>query len=713
MKKYLRLMLAAAVVLVLACSAGAEYYDEGHSGTAGDPYVIDTNADLVMLRDRVNAGTESGDMYYKLTQNLTISQYTDWETIGTDNHPFTGHFDGNNLAIQVNITDRPYWGERNGLFGTVSTTEGYAIKNLTVSGTVKGKNVGGIVWKLNSSSIENCSFTGNAETNGNYEVDIGGIVTYLAGGLVKNCTVSGNVSRPSTNTYYVLHLGGIAAYMTGGSIENCTVSGNVQAGGGGDRGGDRSCVGGIVGYAQVAGFEAIKDCTFSGNVGSRRYAGGIAGYVSGGNLQNNSITGNANGQASITGGYASGGIAGRIGDSTVLESCDVSSIVIVSGDTTAEGIGGIVGIMNASTVRNNQSYASIEGDIPNMGGVVGKLDAASYTISNNRYSSAEHGIGNNAQGVPSEEGCIKVGASIAITTASPLTQAYVNNSYSVTLASDAASSVVWSLTNSTTLPAGLTLDRTTGTISGTPTKADTYTFTVKASPASGAPATKEFTLVVSETAPDPTTITITTASLPSGTVGSSYSATLEASLSNATWSISSGSLPNGLRLSSSGVISGTPTSSGSATFTVRAESGNASATKSLSITINPAGTTTITITTTSLPSGTVNSSYNATLASTPSGASWSISSGSLPSGLSLSSSGVISGTPTRAGTSRFTVMAVYGSASAAQELSITISSSSNGNDDPGESSGGGGCDSGFAGLGLMILAGFALKKSHR
>ncbi len=56
MKKFLRIIVLMAVVLGLACSVGAEYYDEGHSGTVGDPYVIDTNADLVMLRDRVNAG---------------------------------------------------------------------------------------------------------------------------------------------------------------------------------------------------------------------------------------------------------------------------------------------------------------------------------------------------------------------------------------------------------------------------------------------------------------------------------------------------------------------------------------------------------------------------------------------------------------------------------------------------------------------------------
>ena len=52
MKSFLRLMVMLAVVLGFACGAWAEYYNEGHAGTAADPYVIDTNADLVMLRDR-------------------------------------------------------------------------------------------------------------------------------------------------------------------------------------------------------------------------------------------------------------------------------------------------------------------------------------------------------------------------------------------------------------------------------------------------------------------------------------------------------------------------------------------------------------------------------------------------------------------------------------------------------------------------------------
>ena len=608
MRRFLCFSMVMLIVLAVCSCAFAEYYNEGHMGTETDPYVIDTNADLVMLRDRVNAGSESEDKYYRLTQNLTLSQYTDWEPIGTEKNPFTGHFDGNNLAIQININKS--WKEA-GLFGIVSTAENtYAVKNLGVSGSVRGKNAGGIIVLLNSGNVESCSFNGTVQDGSASDgATMGSIVSYMAGGAVKNCSSSGNVV--SSYTYNDSKAaGGIAAYMTGGSIENCTSSTNIEI----LSRHDSSLVGGIVGYAQIADFEAIKDCTFSGNVSCKRYAGGIGGYVSGGNLQNNRVTGNTNGQVVIFGAYASGGIAGRIGDSTTLENCEVSSIVIVSGDSKSEAIGGVVGIMNASTVRDNQSYATIRGNITNMGGVVGKLDAASYTISNNRYSNAEHGIGNNAQGVPSEEGCIKIGTSISITTSSPLPNATAESSYSVTLRTDSASAVTWALANGTSLPEGLTLNSSAGTISGTPKTAGTYRFVIQAIPAAGASATKEFTLTVnaksstptptpnpssditptptptpnpsSDVAPAPeqTTITITTTELPYGIEDEYYSYRLEANVSGLTWSVSSGYLPYGLELdSSTGTIYGIPTYYGTYSFTVTAGNSSARASKSFTL----------------------------------------------------------------------------------------------------------------------------------
>ena len=224
MKKFLRLVLLLGVVLGLASGAGAEYYDEGHSGTASDPYVIDTNADLVMLRDRVNAGTESGDMYYKLTQNLNISQYTDWTPIGTNNHPFTGHFDGNNFSIHLNI---PYKdSKQSALFGTVSTIEGYAIRNLAVSGEIGGKYVAGIALKLNSGAIENCSFTGSIQCRGLYSNSpyAGGIAGNMSGGSVTNSSFIGTIRLEKGDSSQVYYAGGITAVMTGGNIENCSVT---------------------------------------------------------------------------------------------------------------------------------------------------------------------------------------------------------------------------------------------------------------------------------------------------------------------------------------------------------------------------------------------------------------------------------------------------------------------------------------------------------
>ncbi|MFA6169166.1 MAG: Calx-beta domain-containing protein [Candidatus Margulisiibacteriota bacterium] len=87
--------------------------------------------------------------------------------------------------------------------------------------------------------------------------------------------------------------------------------------------------------------------------------------------------------------------------------------------------------------------------------------------------------------------------------------------------------------------------------------------------------------------------TITTNSLPNGTVATAYNQTLQAMGGTApyTWAITVGSLPAGLSLNTStGVISGTPTTAQTANFTVQVTDAAAkTATKALSITIDPAG----------------------------------------------------------------------------------------------------------------------------
>jgi Putative Ig domain len=89
---------------------------------------------------------------------------------------------------------------------------------------------------------------------------------------------------------------------------------------------------------------------------------------------------------------------------------------------------------------------------------------------------------------------------------------------------------------------------------------------------------------------------------------------------------------------------------------------------------------TLTVTTSSLPGGTTGTAYSQTVAATGgtgTGYTWSLNSGSLPAGLSLSSGGVISGTPQTAGTSSFVVKVTDAGSNTALSGSLSITVTSN------------------------------------
>jgi large repetitive protein len=152
--------------------------------------------------------------------------------------------------------------------------------------------------------------------------------------------------------------------------------------------------------------------------------------------------------------------------------------------------------------------------------------------------------------------------------------------------------------------------------------------------------------------------------LPGSTVGDSYSQQFSAEQSPGpyTWSVTAGTLPAGLTLSSAGLLSGATTAEGNYSFTIKAwdTADDYGASVATSIAVAPAS---LTVSPSSLPGATSGDLY-ATSLSLSGGvgtATFDLAAGSvLPAGLVLSSTGVLSGTPTSSGSSSFSIVATDG-----------------------------------------------------
>lgn len=147
--------------------------------------------------------------------------------------------------------------------------------------------------------------------------------------------------------------------------------------------------------------------------------------------------------------------------------------------------------------------------------------------------------------------------------------------------------------------------------------------------------------------------------LPDARVGDGYTFAFTAQGSPLiTWSVSAGTLPAGLTLSPAGVLSGIPTTAGTATFTIRASNDETKPadTRVVTLNVSPAIAPPVITTSGVIANGTAGVSYAYTLSATGTAPfTWSVAGGSLPANLSLSPGGVITGVPTTPGTYHFTI----------------------------------------------------------
>jgi uncharacterized protein YhjY with autotransporter beta-barrel domain len=206
------------------------------------------------------------------------------------------------------------------------------------------------------------------------------------------------------------------------------------------------------------------------------------------------------------------------------------------------------------------------------------------------------------------------------------------------------------------LPNGLSLNGASGAITGTPTAAGSFNFTIRATDVNANTGSQAYNVNIA-----PVPLTVNPSALPNGTQGVAYSQTVTTAggVAPYTYAVMSGALPTGLSLNGgSGAITGTPTAAGNFNFTIQStDSTPNTGTRSYSVTI---GTNSLTVSPSGLPNGSQGVAYSQTVsASGGTGPyTFAVTSGALPSGLTLNAgSGAISGTPTGSGVSNFTIQA--------------------------------------------------------
>ncbi len=240
----------------------------GGNGTSANPYIITHVNQLDKVRDYKRR-------FFKLGCDLDIRNYQNgnWLSLGDNEEPFNGFFDGNNRTIRnlsINAANENY----QGLFGCIKNG---SVRNLKVTlspnGIIANNYCGIIAGYCSNARIFQCYAEGSIKAN-NY---IGGIIGYSTNYTSIRKSLSNiNINSDVKDTT----IGGLIGYGEDTTVTDCHTSVTITASG------QNSSVGGIIAQGERA---KIQNCYSAGLLQTGRigtsYAGGIAGYINGGEIK--------------------------------------------------------------------------------------------------------------------------------------------------------------------------------------------------------------------------------------------------------------------------------------------------------------------------------------------------------------------------------------------------------------------------------------------
>ncbi|NLN45123.1 MAG: hypothetical protein GX153_00955, partial [Clostridiaceae bacterium] len=233
----------------------------GGSGTAMDPYLISSGAELAYLAQQVSEGIDYADAHFLQTADIRLNNLP-WTPIGeylgynsSDNKPFSGTYDGDghiiyDMQVNVAVGSTSDINKNAALFaymdGSVKNL-GLVDVDVSASSDIGNAYAGGIAGYLGSAeetpgSIVNCFVTGIVDagittTEENTRTMAGGIAANLNYGTITNCyaAVTADISHVTSEPSSMSGAGGVIGYRSNGSCENCywntelTLSGGVQS----------------------------------------------------------------------------------------------------------------------------------------------------------------------------------------------------------------------------------------------------------------------------------------------------------------------------------------------------------------------------------------------------------------------------------------------------------------------------------------------------